>query len=48
MLSLSELYRNCYCDGKKECLLANVLLPDFLKIDRKLEKLKKQEEAIKL
>jgi hypothetical protein len=31
----------------KECLLANILMPDFLKINRELEKLKKQEEAVK-
>jgi hypothetical protein len=29
------------------CLLANILLLDFLKINYKLEKLKKQEEAVK-
>jgi hypothetical protein len=48
MSSLSELCGNCYRDGKKECLPANILLPDFSKIDRELEKLEKQEEAVEL
>jgi hypothetical protein len=30
----------------KECLPANILIPDFLKINRELEKLEKQEEAV--
>jgi hypothetical protein len=47
MSSLSEVYRQCYRDSVKECLPANIPLPDFSKIDRKLEKLKKQEEAVK-
>jgi hypothetical protein len=47
MLLLSNVYRQCYRDSIKTCLLANILLPDFLKINYKLEKLKKQEEAVK-
>jgi hypothetical protein len=47
MLSLSNVYRQCYRNSIKTCLLANILLLDFLKINCKLEKLKKQEEAIK-
>jgi hypothetical protein len=47
MSSLSEVYRQCYRDSVKECLPANILMPDFSKINRKLEKLKKQEEAVK-
>jgi hypothetical protein len=39
--SLSEVYRQCYRDSIKECLLANILMPDFLKINYKLEKLEK-------
>jgi hypothetical protein len=45
--SLSKVYRQCYRNSIKECLLANIPIPDFLKINRKLEKLKKQEEAVK-
>jgi hypothetical protein len=47
MSLLSKVCRQYYCDSIKECLLANILMPDFLKINRKLEKLKKQEEAVK-
>jgi hypothetical protein len=47
MSSLSEVCRQCYRDSVKECLLANIPMPDFLKINYKLEKLKKQEEAVK-
>jgi hypothetical protein len=46
ILLLSDVYRQCYCDSVKTCLLANILLLDFLKIDYKLEKLEKQEEAV--
>jgi hypothetical protein len=44
---LSKVCRQCYYNSMKECLLANILILDFLKINYKLEKLKKQEEAIK-
>jgi hypothetical protein len=44
--SLSEVYGQYYRDSVKECLPANILIPDFLKIDRELEKLEKQEEAV--
>jgi hypothetical protein len=47
MLLLSNVYRQYYRDSIKTCLLANILLLDFLKINYKLEKLKKQEEAVK-
>jgi hypothetical protein len=47
MSSLSKVCRQCYRDSVKECLPANIPMPDFSKIDRKLEKLKKQEEAVK-
>jgi hypothetical protein len=47
MLLLSDVYRQYYCNSIKTCLLANILLPDFSKINYKLEKLKKQEKAIK-
>jgi hypothetical protein len=47
MLLLSDVCRQYYRDSVKTCLLVNILLPDFLKIKRKLEKLKKQEEAVK-
>jgi hypothetical protein len=46
MSSLSEVYRQCYRNSIKECLLANIPIPDFSKIDRELEKLEKQEEAV--
>jgi hypothetical protein len=46
MLLLSELCGQCYCDGRKECLPANIQVPDFLKIDRELAKLEAQEEAV--
>jgi hypothetical protein len=39
--------RQYYYNSVKECLLANIPILDFLKINRKLEKLKKQEEAVK-
>jgi hypothetical protein len=41
------VYRQYYYNSVKECLLANIPILDFLKINRKLEKLKKQEEAVK-
>jgi hypothetical protein len=44
---LSKVCRQCYCNSVKEYLLANILLLDFLKINYKLEKLKKQEKAVK-
>jgi hypothetical protein len=47
MLLLSDVYRQCYCNSVKTCLLVNILLLDFSKINCKLEKLEKQEEAIK-
>jgi hypothetical protein len=47
MSLLSEVCGQCYCDSVKECLLANISIPDFLKIDCELKKLKKQEEAVK-
>jgi hypothetical protein len=47
MSLLSEVCRQCYCNSVKEYLLANILILDFLKINYKLEKLKKQEEAVK-
>jgi hypothetical protein len=37
----------CYRNSVKEYLLANILILDFSKIDYKLEKLKKQEKAVK-
>jgi hypothetical protein len=46
MSSLSEVCGQCYRDGVKECLPANIPMPDFSKIDRELEKLEKQEEAV--
>jgi chromosome segregation ATPase len=46
MSSLSKVCGQCYRDSVKECLPANILIPDFSKINRKLEKLKKQEEAV--
>jgi hypothetical protein len=36
MSSLSKVYRQCYRDSVKECLPANILIPDFSKINRKL------------
>jgi hypothetical protein len=45
--SLSEVYRQCYRNSVKECLPAHIPMPDFSKIDRELEKLEKQEEAVK-
>jgi chromosome segregation ATPase len=47
MLSLSNVCRQYYRDSVKTCLPVNILLLDFSKIDRKLKKLKKQEEAVK-
>jgi hypothetical protein len=47
ILLLSNVCRQCYCNSIKTYLLANILLLDFLKINYKLEKLKKQEEAVK-
>jgi TfoX/Sxy family transcriptional regulator of competence genes len=47
ILLLSNVYRQCYYNSIKTYLLANILLLDFSKINHKLEKLKKQEEAIK-
>jgi hypothetical protein len=44
---LSKVCRQYYRNSVKEYLLANIPIPDFLKINYKLEKLKKQEEAIK-
>jgi hypothetical protein len=46
MSSLSEVCGQCYRDSVKECLPANIPMPDFSKIDRELEKLEKQEEAV--
>jgi TolA-binding protein len=46
MSSLSQLCGQCYRDGKKECLPANIPVPDFSKIDRELAKLEAQEEAV--
>jgi chromosome segregation ATPase len=47
MSSLSEVCRQYYRNSVKECLPAYIPMPDFSKINRKLEKLKKQEEAVK-
>jgi hypothetical protein len=47
MSSLSEVCGQCYRDSIKECLPAYIPIPDFSKINRELEKLKKQEEAVK-
>lgn len=44
--SLADVCGQCYRDGVKECLPADIPLPDFSKIDRELEKLEKQEEAV--
>jgi hypothetical protein len=44
--SLSALCGNCYRDGIKECVLANILLPDFSKLDREIARLEAQEEAL--
>jgi hypothetical protein len=44
---LSNVCGQYYYNSVKEYLLANILLLDFLKINYKLEKLEKQEEAIK-
>jgi hypothetical protein len=47
MSSLSNVCRQCYRNSIKTCLPANIPLLDFSKINHKLEKLKKQEEAVK-
>jgi hypothetical protein len=46
MSLLSEVCRQYYYNSVKECLLANIPMLDFLKINRELEKLEKQEEAV--
>jgi hypothetical protein len=46
LLSLAKVCGNCYKAGRNKCLLADVLLPDFLKINKKLKKLKEQKEAV--
>jgi chromosome segregation ATPase len=46
MSSLSKVCRQCYRNSVKECLPAYIPMPDFSKINRKLEKLEKQEEAV--
>jgi hypothetical protein len=43
---LSEFFGQCYRDGKRECLPANLPVLDFAKLDRELAKLEAQEEAI--
>jgi hypothetical protein len=47
LLLLAKVCGNCYKVGQNKCLLADVPLLDFLKINRELEKLKEQEEAVK-
>jgi hypothetical protein len=44
--SLSQLCGQYYRDRKKECLPANIPVPDFSKINRELTKLEAQEEAV--
>ena len=43
---LSDRCGNCYRDGVKDCVPADIPLPDFSKIDRELAKLEAQEEAV--
>jgi hypothetical protein len=47
MLLLFNVCRQYYRNSVKTYLPANILLLDFSKIDYKLEKLKKQEKAVK-
>ena len=43
---LSDRCGNCYRDGVKDYVPADIPLPDFSKIDRELAKLEAQEEAV--
>ena len=44
--SLSDRCGNCYRDGVKDCVPADIPLLDFSKINRELAKLETQEEAV--
>jgi cell division protein FtsB len=46
LLSLSALCGIYYCDRIKECILVNILLLDFLKLNREIARLEAQEEAL--
>jgi hypothetical protein len=46
LLLLAEVCGNCYKVGQDKCLLADVLLLDFSKINQELKKLEEQEEAV--
>ncbi|KAF2818476.1 hypothetical protein CC86DRAFT_157997 [Ophiobolus disseminans] len=46
MSSLADVCRNCYCEGITECLLADIPMPNFSKIDCELAKLEEQEDAV--
>jgi hypothetical protein len=48
LLLLSKRCRNCVCAGSAPCVLAKILPLNFLRIDAKIEKLRRQEEETNL
>jgi CRISPR/Cas system-associated endoribonuclease Cas2 len=43
MSSLKKEYRNYYQNSVKTCVLVEVLIPDFTKLDKELARLEQQE-----
>jgi hypothetical protein len=48
LLLLSERCGNCVCAGSAPCVLAKILPLNFLRINAKIEKLRRQEEETDL